>query len=61
MPLDKIISMMAAGNPPDAIMIDVRSTAKFAAKKALVGLDDLFKRDKMGLEPSTRHGGAGAV
>lgn len=50
MPLDKIIAMMAAGNPPDAIMIDVRSTAEFGAKKALMSVDDLLKRDKIGLK-----------
>jgi ABC-type glycerol-3-phosphate transport system substrate-binding protein len=50
MPLDKIISMVAAGNPPDVIMIDVRSTAEFGAKGALAPADELLKRDKIGLK-----------
>lgn len=50
MPLDKIISMVAAGDPPDVIMINVRSTADFAARNALQRLDDLLKRDKIDLK-----------
>jgi multiple sugar transport system substrate-binding protein len=50
MPYDKIITMLAAGNPPDVIMVDVRTTADFAGRNALQFLDSMLTRDKISLQ-----------
>lgn len=50
MPYDNIITRVAAGDPPDVIMIDVRTTPDFASRNALLAVDALLKRDKIGLQ-----------
>jgi ABC-type glycerol-3-phosphate transport system substrate-binding protein len=45
--MEKLVSMVVAGTPPDVIMIDVIATAEWAAKGMLHGVDDLLKRDRM--------------
>jgi ABC-type glycerol-3-phosphate transport system substrate-binding protein len=45
--MEKLMSMVVAGTPPDVIMIDVIATAEWAAQDMLHGVDDLLKRDRM--------------
>ncbi|MEV4620379.1 sugar ABC transporter substrate-binding protein [Asanoa sp. NPDC049573] len=41
---EKLTAQVAGGNPPDVAFIDASTTAQFAARKALVNLDNYIKR-----------------
>ena len=43
----KLTTQIAGGNPPDVAYVDASSTADFAARDALVNLDNYIKRSKI--------------
>ncbi len=44
---DKLMTAIVGGAPPDVVLLDRFVTASYAARKALVPLDELIKKDKI--------------